>query len=162
MIFLKLQLLQNERGDMTLASVILILALNLLTAFLLLFTTVQIQCIHIQDTVKMELNNISAVIAEDTHAAMREGNLEEYAAICSSDSYRSSLTQLFKDNLAKSLQKDTKAYTISNENISVQELDGRMEFEYQCRVNFRVTMFGNTYSVFNREISLTGSHVPKF
>ena len=72
------RILRNQRGDITVGAVFLILFLVILTVFLLTFINVQIQCANIRSKVRIELNNISALIASRTYDAMREGNLDEY------------------------------------------------------------------------------------
>lgn len=63
----------RDRGDTTINAIFLILIMNMLIAFLLLFVTVQIQCTEIRNHAKISLNNLSAIIAEDTYRAMRGG-----------------------------------------------------------------------------------------
>lgn len=48
----------NNRGDTTINAVFLILVMNMLIAFLLLFVTVQIQCTEIRNHAKISLNNL--------------------------------------------------------------------------------------------------------
>lgn len=156
------QFLTNDRGDLTIGAVILILFLNLLTAFLMLFASVQAQTLQIRNSVTQELNNLSAVIAADTHRAMREGNLEEYEKICNSEQYHNQLRRIFTDNLSEHLQMDTRAYHIERGTVEVENVGDAIRFTYTADVQYRVHMFGSTYPVFNREIRLSGSHTPKF
>ena len=156
------KLLRNERGDMTIAAVFLILILNILIAFLLLFTTVQIQSANIRSKVKMELNNLSAVISKDTYEAMREGNLEEYAKRCKSPRYQFYLTVIFQKRLEATLDKITDNYMIYNDQLYVQQKNDRIEFTYNCVVRFQVSMMGDKYSVYTKRINITGYHVTKF
>ena len=72
----------RDRGDTTINAIFLILIMNMLIAFLLLFVTVQIQCTEIRNHAKISLNNLSAIIAEDTYRAMREAiwrSMKRYA-----------------------------------------------------------------------------------
>lgn len=45
---------------MSFFSIFIILAINMLLSFVLLFASVQINCINIRNAAKMELNNVSA------------------------------------------------------------------------------------------------------
>lgn len=54
---MKKNLLKNERGELSYFSVFVILAVNMLLSFLLLFASVKINCINIRNAAKMELNN---------------------------------------------------------------------------------------------------------
>lgn len=63
---MKKNLLKNERGELSYFSVFVILAVNMLLSFLLLFASVKINCINIRNAAKMELNNVSARIYADT------------------------------------------------------------------------------------------------
>lgn len=154
--------LYNDRGDMTVGVVFLILALNMLIAFVLLFTSVQIQCENIRGAVKLELNNLSAEIAKDTYKAMREGNLTQYEAICNSSAYRRELREHFKHNLSQHLAKTTDEYYIYNEEIQISRENNKMKFNYTCAIRFQVYMFGNQYPLGVQNISITGSHNTKF
>ena len=50
--------IKNERGDMSFFSIFIILAINMLLSFVLLYASVQINCINIRNAAKMELNNV--------------------------------------------------------------------------------------------------------
>lgn len=51
---------------MSFFSIFIILAINMLLSFVLLYASVQINCINIRNAAKMELNNVSARIYADT------------------------------------------------------------------------------------------------
>lgn len=63
---MKKNLLKNERGDLSYFTIFVVLAINMLLSFMLLFTSVKINCINIRNAAKMELNNVSARIYADT------------------------------------------------------------------------------------------------
>ena len=69
------KILRNERGDMSFFTVFVILAINMVLAFVLLFASVKINCMNIRNAAKMELNNVSARIYADTFHSQREANL---------------------------------------------------------------------------------------
>ena len=56
-------------GDMSFFTVFVIMALNMILAFVLLFASVKINCMNIRNAAKMELNNVSARIYADTFHA---------------------------------------------------------------------------------------------
>lgn len=156
------RILRNQRGDITVGAVFLILFLVILTVFLLTFINVQIQCANIRSKVRIELNNISALIASRTYDAMREGNLDEYVHQCNSGEYQQYLSMLFRVNLLKSLPKKTKDYTINNESVNVSYEAGRIIITYRCNIKFQVAMYGTQYTVYNRPITVEGYHNTKF
>ena len=77
---MKKKLLKNERGDLSYFSIFVILTVNMMLSFLLLFASVKINCINIRNAAKMELNNVSARIYADTFHSQREANLDSYMA----------------------------------------------------------------------------------
>lgn len=77
---MKKKLLKNECGDLSFLSIFIILAVNMILAFVLLFASVKINCINIRNASKMELNNVSARIYADTFHSQREANLSSYMA----------------------------------------------------------------------------------
>ena len=75
---MKTRIYQNERGDLSFFTVFIILAVNMIMAFVLLFASIRIECINIRNAAKMELNNVSARIYADTFHSQREANLNSY------------------------------------------------------------------------------------
>ena len=67
-----------KRLDLSYFTIFVILAVNMLLAFVLLFAMVKINSINIRNAAKMELNNVSARIYADTFHSQREANLESY------------------------------------------------------------------------------------
>ena len=100
--------IKNERGDMSFFSIFIILAINMLLSFVLLYASVQINCINIRNAAKMELNNVSARIYADTFHSQREANLTSYMAdINLSTAYKNALRAGFIEGM-KSRVKFTK------------------------------------------------------
>ena len=100
--------IKNERGDMSFFSIFIILAINMLLSFVLLFASVQINCINIRNAAKMELNNVSARIYADTFHSQREANLTSYMSdINLSTAYKNALRAGFIEGM-KSRVKFTK------------------------------------------------------
>ena len=93
---------------MSFFSIFIILAINMLLSFVLLFASVQINCINIRNAAKMELNNVSARIYADTFHSQREANLTSYMSdINLSTAYKNALRAGFIEGM-KSRVKFTK------------------------------------------------------
>ena len=87
----------------------------MLVTFLLLFFSVQINCINIRNGIKMELNNLSASIYADTYRSQRESNFSEYLnTLYQSSSYKSQLENIVLDGLESKISLSTDDYTIRN------------------------------------------------
>lgn len=156
-------LLRNNRGDISIATIFLIVALNMLLAFMLLFVSVQIQSMQIRNSVKQELNNLSASIAKDTHFAMRESELVAYEnRLSSSTSYHASLRTQFLNSLESQIKFHTDDYEITGQDLSFRRIDNRIEYTYQATIRFYVSMFGQRKMVYSQLVKLTASHVLKW
>ena len=102
---MKKNLLKNERGELSYFSVFVILAVNMLLSFLLLFASVKINCINIRNAAKMELNNVSARIYADTFHSQREANLDSYMAdLHLSSAYQDALWAGFINGLEERIE----------------------------------------------------------
>lgn len=156
--------LRNDRGDMSFFSCFIMLALIMLTSFLLLFFSVKINSINIRNGIKMELNNLSANIYSDTYHSQRETNMEEYIrTLYSSSAYTRQLEQMVEDGLAEKISLETKDYRIKNIKLEFsQDSDGQIQYIFSFDAEFYVIMFGNKYSVITPKIRLTGHHNTKF
>ncbi|WP_326975351.1 hypothetical protein [Caproicibacter sp. BJN0012] len=156
--------LRNDRGDMTFTTCFIMLALVMLVSFLLLFFSVQINCINIRNGIKMELNNLTASIYADTYRSQRETDLDEYVStLYSSSSYTHQLEQKVEDGLAKKIPLETEDYRIKNIRLEfTQDGNDQIEYIFTCDTEFYVIMFGNRYPIITREIRLTGHHNTKF
>lgn len=156
--------LRNDRGDMSFLSCFIMLALIMLTSFLLLFFSVKINSINIRNGIKMELNNLSASIYSDTYNSQRETNMEEYIrTLYYSSSYTRQLEQMVEDGLAEKISLETKDYRIKNIHLKFsQDSDGQIQYIFSCDAEFYVIMFGNKYPTITQKISLTGHHNTKF
>lgn len=89
------RLFWDERGDLSFFTIFVILSINMVMAFLLLFATIRIECINIRNAAKMELNNVSARIYADTFHSQREANLDSYMGdLYFSSAYQDALGQI--------------------------------------------------------------------
>lgn len=160
---MKLKLLKNERGELSYFSVFVILAVNMLLSFLLLFASVKINCINIRNAAKMELNNVSARIYADTFHSQREANLDSYMAdLHLSSAYQDALRAGFINGLEERIELSNDDYTVSNINLQFHQYSDKIEYVVTCDATFRIRMFGELFPPITQHITLTGSHNTKY
>ena len=160
---MKKNLLKNERGELSYFSVFVILAVNMLLSFLLLFASVKINCINIRNAAKMELNNVSARIYADTFHSQREANLDSYMAdLHLSSAYQDALWAGFINGLEERIELSNDDYTVSNINLQVHQYSDKIEYVVTCDATFRIRMFGELFPPITQHITLTGSHNTKY
>lgn len=160
---MKKNLLKNERGELSYFSVFVILAVNMLLSFLLLFASVKINCINIRNAAKMELNNVSARIYADTFHSQREANLDSYMAdLHLSYAYQDALWAGFINGLEERIELSNDDYTVSNINLQFHQYSDKIEYVVTCDATFRIRMFGELFPPITQHITLTGSHNTKY
>lgn len=160
---MKKNLLKNERGELSYFSVFVILAVNMLLSFLLLFASVKINCINIRNAAKMELNNVSARIYADTFHSQREANLDSYMAdLHLSSAYQDVLWAGFINGLEERIELSNDDYTVSNINLQFHQYSDKIEYVVTCDATFRIRMFGELFPPITQHITLTGSHNTKY
>lgn len=160
---MKKNLLKNERGELSYFSVFVILAVNMLLSFLLLFASVKINCINIRNAAKMELNNVSARIYADTFHSQREANLDSYMAdLHLSSAYQDALRAGFINGLEERIELSNDDYTVSNINLQFHQYSDKIEYVVTCDATFRIRMFGELFPPITQYITLTGSHNTKY
>ena len=138
---MKKKYLKNECGDLSYFTIFVILAINMLLAFVLLFASVKINCINIRNAAKMELNNVSARIYADTFHSQREANLSSYMA---------------------DLHLSSADYSVSNINLHFNQYADKIEYVVTCDATFQIQMFGELFPPIVQHITLTGSHNTKY
>lgn len=160
---MKKNLLKNERGELSYFSVFVILAVNMLLSFLLLFASVKINCINIRNVAKMELNNVSARIYADTFHSQREANLDSYMAdLHLSSAYQDALRTGFINGLEERIELSNDDYTVSNISLQFHQYSDKIEYVVTCDATFRIRMFGELFPPITQHITLTGSHNTKY
>ena len=160
---MKKNLLKNERGELSYFSVFVILAVNMLLSFLLLFASVKINCINIRNAAKMELNNVSARIYADTFHSQREANLDSYMAdLHLSSAYQDALRAGFINGLEERIELSNDDYTVSNINLQFHQYSDKIEYVVTCDATFRIRMFGELFPPIAQHITRTGSHNTKY
>ena len=155
--------LRNDKGDVTVYTCIFVTGIVMLITFLLLYASVQINCINIRNGVKMELNNLTASIYADTYRSQREVNYDVYiGTLYSSASYTQQLERSVRDGLALKVPLETDDYRIRNIRLEFSQLSDKIEYVFTCDVDFFISMFGNRYPTVMQHIRLTGYHNTKF
>lgn len=157
------KLIRNDRGDLSFFSVFVVLAVNMIIAFVMLYASVEINCMNIRNGAKMSLNNLSATIYSDTYRSQRESDLMEYwSTLYSSSSYTQQLEQIVQGNLAEKIELSNDNYRVKNISLSFDVESDRIRYVFQCDVEFYIRMFGGNYPTVSRRIELTGYHITKF
>ena len=152
----------NETGALNIMSTFIVLAVTMLMSFMLLFASVQINCINIRNAAKMELNNISARIYADTYHSQREVDLNNYSDILHiSQLYQNKLQADFVNGLATRIPLSNTNYTVQNIQLQYAREPDKITYEMSCDVTFHIQMFGNQYPITIQQILLTGSHIIK-
>ena len=157
------KIIRDERGDLSFFTVFVILAINKLLAFVLLFASVKISCINIRNAAKMELNNVSARIYTDTFHSQREANLDSYMAdLYLSSAYQEALRAGFILGMEERIQLTSDDYTVDNIHLQFNQYSDKIEYVVTCDATFRVRMFGNLFPPITQHIMLAGSHNTKY
>lgn len=154
---------KDERGDLSFFSIFVILAINMLMTFLLLFASVRIECMNIRNAAKMELNNVSARIYADTFHSQREANLDSYMQdIHISSAYQDALRAGFLEGFHERVPLSHEDYAIGNVSLSFHQYAEKIEYVFDCDVEFYIRMFGDVFPPVRQHITLTGSHNTKY
>ena len=133
------KILKNERGDMSFFTIFVILAINMLMAFVLLFASVKINCMNIRNAAKMELNNVSARIYADTFHSQREANLDSYMAdLHLSAAYQNALRAGFINGMEERIQLSNEDYTVENISLQFNQYSDKIEYVVTCDATFRI------------------------
>lgn len=133
------KIIPDERGDISLFTVFVILAINMLLAFVLLFASVKINCINIRNATKMELNNVSTRIYADTFHSQREANLDSYMAdLHLSSAYQETLRTGFILGMEEQIQLTSEDYTVSNINLQFNQYSDKIKYVVTRDATFRI------------------------
>ena len=155
--------IKNERGDMSFFSIFIILAINMLLSFVLLFASVQINCINIRNVAKMELNNVSARIYADTFHSQREANLTSYMSdISLSTAYKNALRAGFTEGMKSRVKLTNDDYDVENIDLTFRQYSEKIEYIASFDITYRIRMFGESFPPIRRHVELTGSHNTKY
>lgn len=155
--------IKSERGDMSFFSIFIILAINMLLSFVLLYASVQINCINIRNATKMELNNVSARIYADTFHSQREANLTSYMSdISLSAAYKNALRASFTEGMRSRVKLTNDDYDVENIDLTFRQYSEKIEYIASFDITYRIRMFGESFPPIRRHVELTGSHNTKY
>ena len=155
--------IKNERGDMSFFSIFIILAINMLLSFVLLYASVQINSINIRNAAKMELNNVSARIYADTFHSQREANLTSYMSdISLSAAYKNALRASFTEGMRSRVKLTNDDYDVENIDLTFRQYSEKIEYIASFDITYRIRMFGESFPPIRRHVELTGSHNTKY
>lgn len=155
--------IKNERGDMSFFSIFIILAINMLLSFVLLYASVQINCINIRNAAKMELNNVSARIYADTFHSQREANLTSYMSdISLSTAYKNALRAGFTEGMRSRVKLTNDDYDVENIDLTFRQYSEKIEYIASFDITYRIRMLGESFPPIRRHVELTGSHNTKY
>ena len=155
--------IKNERGDMSFFSIFIILAINMLLSFVLLYASVQINFINIRNAAKMELNNVSARIYADTFHSQREANLTSYMSdISLSTAYKNALRAGFTEGMRSRVKLTNDDYDVENIDLTFRQYSEKIEYIASFDITYRIRMFGESFPPIRRHVELTGSHNTKY
>ena len=155
--------IKNERGDMSFFSIFIILAINMLLSFVLLYASVQIDCIDTRNAAKMELNNVSARIYADTFHSQREANLTSYMSdISLSAAYKNALRASFTEGMRSRVKLTNDDYDVENIDLTFRQYSEKIEYIASFDITYRIRMFGESFPPIRRHVELTGSHNTKY
>ena len=142
---------------------LIILAINMLLSFVLLYASVQINCINIRNAAKMELNNVSARIYADTFHSQREANLTSYMSdISLSTAYKNALRAGFTEGMRSRVKLTNDDYDVENIDLTFRQYSEKIEYIASFDITYRIRMFGESFPPIRRHAELTGSHNTKF
>lgn len=160
---MKKRLIKNEHGNLSFFTLFIILSVNMIMSFLLLYASVQINCMNIRNAAKMELNNVSARIYADTFHSQREANLDSYMSdLHLSTAYQEVLRSSFISGMEERVRLTNDAYSLENITLSFRQHSDKIEYIADCDATFRIRMFGQFFPPIIRHITLTGSHHTKY
>ena len=152
--------LKNERGDSMISfTVFFSMALVILLVQVMIWLSVEINCIMVHNAVKNELTNIAVRISEDSYTAMREGNLNAYYQMLVDDTaYKAELREMIITNINYITPLQTNNYKIDNVELSFIEHMDSIEYVVVCDVEYYVSLFGDMRTIRTGEIRIGGKH----
>ena len=156
-------IMRNQRGDLSFFSVFVVLAINIILAGVLMYASIQINCINVRNAIKMEMNNLAASLYADTYNAQREADLDSYfAQLYSSSTYVEAMKERVIEELQRKIDLSNETYHLSNFQLEFHQKPGRIEYVCSCDAVFTISMFGGDRPLVTQEISLNGYHNTKY
>lgn len=138
-------------------------ALILIFSVLLLFSVytysvLRVSSINISTTVKLEMNNLASAEAELLFEDITEQNFNTYVA--SMNAHKAELSNLFFQNLKKSLPMDTDHYAIKpgSMKLSFEVAGETVTYRFQYDVKLKFALFNQVHILELNDVTLTASH----
>ena len=155
--------LRNRRGDIPISSAIMVVVFAMVIAAALYIAYVYIQTTNVRNAMNKGLSNLAITISEDTYAALRESNFDEYAnKLTSTSAYQHALETKYKQDVLGSVELDNERYKIDNISLDF-EVDGKkITYTCTCDVTFYAKVFGNTVPAAANSLKVYGTHTAKY
>lgn len=124
---------------------------------------VSIQTAVIRNAMKTGLANLAYIITNDTYAALRESDFDEYIdKLTGQSSYRARLEQIYRTDVADTVPLSSSEYEITDISLNFSVQGKRIDYTCICDVTFYAEIFGNTIPAEVRSVSISGSHTAKY
>ncbi|MBO6052525.1 MAG: hypothetical protein J6Q17_02190 [Clostridia bacterium] len=158
-----MKVLRNKRGDVPIPSAIMVVVFAMVIAAALYIAYVYIQTTNVRNAMNKGLSNLAVTISEDTYAALRESNFDEYAhKLTSTSAYRHSLETKYKQDVLSSVELDNDRYRIDNISLDFEVNGKKIVYTCTCDVTFYAEVFGNTVPAAANALQVFGSHTAKY
>lgn len=158
-----MRILRNKKGEGTVFTAVVIVAISMLISAILFFAYVQIQTIAVRNAMKTSLANLSTSIAEDTYTALREGDFDKYMQkLTESTEYSNMLENRYIDDIKETIPLNTDEYRITDIRLTFEQEGKKIYYVCTCNVAFKINIFGiNTEAIVN-SVEVRGSHSAKY
>ena len=157
------EILQSKRGSSPIFTAIIVLVFSLIISTVMYIAYVEIQTTVIRNAMKTGLANLAYTISEDTYAALRESDFEEYVAKLTGESaYRTKLENTYKGDIANSIDTSTSEYTVNSIRLSFTRDRMKIRYTCTCDVTFYVRLFGINMPATAKSVQVEGSHTAKY
>ena len=153
----------DKRGSTPIPTAILVLIVSLIISVVMFFSYVQTQAIVVRNAMKTGLANLAITISEDTYTALRESSFDEYIErLTSTSSYRTKLTNTYKNDISDVIALNTDEYEIDSIELLFNCEGRKIRYTCICDVTFYVTILGINLPAVTRSVQVEGSHAAKY
>lgn len=169
-------LLRSKSGFAYVQAIIVILVLLIVGVAIIVVFNIQLQAIEIKKTVRMEMNNLSAIIVEDTYNATKHGSVTEYLErLHSSSEYKNHLLDVTVNNISSNLgltkkgssfarinEKGNTDYSLSKIKLEQENTTDKIKYTINLKVTLNVKMLGKYVAGFDQLVSYETHHVKNY
>lgn len=170
------KIINGEHGVTYLEAFFTIIVLLVIGVYIAINFNSQLQAMEIKKSVRMEMNNLSAIIVEDTFNSIKHGSVDEYEEkLKSSSSYRNYLLKTTTDNIASNLgltqsgdyyirinDKGDADYTLSDFSLEQQNSSDRIKYIIKFKITLNVKIFGEFKQGFTQDVVYETHHVKNY